>query len=252
VRTARLVARLAALSAWTSGCWLVLLAGFPFAGRGARRAAWRASRFQSWARTTSRIIGMRVAVGGERPEGPVLLVTNHLSYVDVVLLAAQMRCVFVSRADVADWPVLGVLSRSVGTLFIDRARRRDVVRVADEIRATLRAGQGVVFFPEGTSTQGAEVRAFRSSLLEPAAELGLPVRYASIRYETAGDDLPAHQAVSWWGGMTFGPHLLELLRLSGFDATIVFGDEPIRDSDRKSLARRLQRAVASGFVPMVS
>ena len=252
MRSARLLVRVALLFAVTLPVWLVLMAGLPLARALGRAGAWRGRWFQGWSRAVGWIIGMRVAVDGATPTGAFLLVSNHLSYVDIILLASRLPCVFVSKAEVADWPVLGWLARSAGTIFVDRGRGRDLVRVSEEIGATLQAGQGVVLFPEGTSTQGAEVTAFRSSLLAPAAELGLPVRYASIRYTTPPGEAPAHQAVSWWGGMTLGPHILELLRLSGFEAHIVFGEELIRDPDRKALAQRLQRAVASCFVPMFS
>ena len=92
---------------------------------------------------------------------------------------------------------------------------------------------------------------FKSSLLESAARVELPVHYASIRYQTAPGEVPARLSVAWWGDMRLGAHVKELLRMSGFEARIVFGAEPVLDCDRKALAARLHRAVASSFVPML-
>ncbi len=251
MRNARLCVRAAALVLVTLLLALVLVLGLPWAALGARTLRWRVTLARLWAKACARLLGMKVVREGHAPAGAFLLVSNHLSYVDIILLLSTVRAVFVSKADVAAWPVLGPLARLAGTLFIERQRKKDVLRVSGEIRRILERGMGIILFPEGTSTAGAEVHAFRSSLLEPAAKLSLPVRYASIRYSTPAGEPPAHLAVSWWGEMTFGPHVRDLLRLSGFEARIVFGAEPIEDPDRKSLARKLHGAVASRFVPML-
>ncbi len=242
----RVLALLAAsLSAY--GLWLL---GWPVAKAAGREEAWRGGAFSAWARRVCRILGMRVEQLGAAPEPPFLLVTNHLGYVDIVLLASLTRCVFVAKSEVRRWPVIGLLAASMGTLFVERGEKRDVRRVADAVRARLAAGQGVVLFPEGTSTPGDAVAPFRSALLEPAAAAGLAVSYAAIRYETPPGEAPARRAVAWWGDMTLAPHWIGLLHLSHFHARIVFGTGPMVDLDRKSLARRLREAVAARFTPM--
>ena len=250
MKSVRLVLRLTGAVGATLGLWLVWVLGLPVAALAGRFVAWRAWVLHLWARSLTRILGVRVSQSGSTPEGAFLLVSNHLSYVDIILLGGLARCVFVSKAEVARWPVLGPLARTMGTLFIDRTKKRDVVRIASEIRARLDAGQGVVFFPEGTSTPGAEVAAFRSSLLEPAAALDLPVYYASLSYATPAGEAPAAEVVSWWGDMPFAPHLLELLRLPYIEARVSFGEQPIRANCRKDLAQKLHQAVSSRFVPM--
>lgn len=252
MRTWRVVRRSAALAVVTGAwalAWGLGLLPARLLGAGER---WRAGVFSSWARAVARVIGMRIEREGAAPAGRgVLLVSNHLSYLDIVLIASQMRCVFLSKAEVASWPVFGVLARWMETLFVERERRRDVPRVAAEIRARLERGQSVVFFPEGTSTRGDEVGSFRSALLEPAAREGLEVRYAALRYFTPPGEPSASEAVCWWGDMDFAPHLLALFALSGFRARIAFGEEPIRDLDRKALARRLHGAVAQRFTSLM-
>jgi len=148
--------------------------------------------------------------------------------------------------------VLGRLCRGMGTIFVDRERRSDVARAGREILAALDRGDGVVLFAEGTSTAGAGVAPFRSSLLEPAAARRMPVYYASITYRTPAGAPPAHRAVCWWGDMPFASHLFALFGLGAFDAVVRFGPEPVADVDRKRLAARLRERVAERFTPVVS
>jgi 1-acyl-sn-glycerol-3-phosphate acyltransferase len=248
----RVAARLLGLVAVSASLVPVLLLGWPFAALVGRSLRWRVSVAHLWAKGCIRSLGIRIQCQGEPPRGPFLLVSNHLSYIDILVLLSILRTAFVSKAEVASWPVLGFLARIGGTLFLDRKRKKEVLHIAREIQRSLEQGVGVVLFPEGTSTLGAGVLAFRSSLLEPAAALAIPVRYASLRYATANGEEPASTAVSWWGDAPFVPHLRRLLGLSRIEASLVFGPEPITDPDRKSLAQRLHRAVASRFVPMAS
>lgn len=250
MRRARIVGRgatFASLCALFYSMWLI---GWPLALVLGRREPWRAWIFHTWAKGALCVLGVSVSVEGKPPVAPFLLVSNHLSYLDIMLLASVARCVFVSKAEIASWPVIGLLARSMGTVFLDRTKKRDVSRVASEIQSRFDRGQGVVFFPEGTSTAGAEVAPFRSSLLEPAAQAGLPVGQATLRYATPEGEPPAHLSVSWWGDMEFAPHFVELLGLAHIEASVVFGEEPISVDDRKLLAEELHRRVASRFTPM--
>lgn len=209
--------------------------------------------FMAWARASNRILGIRVRTDGEPPDGPCLLVANHLSYLDIALLQSRHDCTFVSMADVKDWPVMGRMAREVGTLFVDRERRADAFRAAADIEQALRAGRTVVLFPEGRAGDGVDVRPFRSALLEPAVRLGVPVAWAALAYSTPPDQPRAAEVVCWADDMSFGAHLLRLMRLTRIDARIAYGDAPIVDGDRKRLARRLEDAVrarASGRLPV--
>ncbi len=217
-----------------------------------RRARWRHLCFRWWSRCLLAVMGAQVESHGPAPEPPFFLVTNHLSYIDVLVLASRVDAVFIAKSDVAGWPVIGSLCRSVGTLFVDRRLNRDLPRVLDSIDRTLANGQGVALFPEGTSTGGEEVARFHPSLLEVPAQTRYPVSYASLGYATADGGAPAHLAVCWWGDMELPGHLWNLLHLPGFRATVSFGDERIQDADRKRLAARLWRAVDGLFTPVVS
>lgn len=212
---------------------------------------WRTRVFHSWGRTMARFLGMRVRVVGKPPEAPFVLVSNHLGYVDVVLLASELRCVFVSKADVRDWPVVGRLCASVETLFIQREQKREIPRVMNEMERVLASGRGIVLFPEGTSSGGDGVLRFRASLLDSAARSGRPVHYATVSYRTPPGSRPASEIVCWWGNMSLGSHVFNLLALPGFEARIAFGPTPILEPDRKVLAARLQREVERQFQTVV-
>ena len=252
MRAVRLVLR-------TLGCFfasivlaLVCIVGLPVAMLLGRSPRWRSVMTRVWARTLGWIVGMRVERVGPVPEGPVLLVANHLSYVDIFLLGGSFPCAFISKAEVARWPGIGQLATLAGTLFLDRTRRKDVRRIAAEMQSVLDSGRAVVFFPEGTSTSGDDVAPFRSSLLEPPAAAAIPVHYASLSYETPPGEVPARLSVAWWGDMDLAPHLTHLLQMPGFRARIVFGEAPITGTDRKELTLALEEAVRAGFTPMGS
>ena len=251
MRWLRRVTRAVLAGALTAVCypaWLVgalLLAGSP-----ARRNAWRRWIFRAWSRGVLRVLGVRRSVSGTPPEGAFLLVSNHLSYLDVPLLASELGAVFVSKSEVADWPVAGRLSRSIGTIFVERGRKRQIPRVNASIAGALGEGRGVVVFPEGTSSKGEAVARFRTSLLAPAAEGGWRVHTATVHYATRDPDPPASLAVCWWGDMGFLAHLRELLGLRLVEARVTFGAEPVRERDRKLLAEKLWQAIQAGFIPV--
>ncbi len=212
---------------------------------------WRNFNFRTWAKLTSTLLGMRVVARGAPPQAPFFLVSNHLSYMDIVAFASQQDCVFIAKSEVANWPVLGLLCRSMGTIFVDRSSRLDVLRVNRLIEEALRSGKGVLLFPEGTSTPGAEVLKFHSALLEPAIRQGCPVSFATVSYRTPVGQTPAHRSVCWWGDRSFLPHFYRLLELKSIEATLVFGSHSIRADGRKLLARELWQAVKDEFIAVV-
>lgn len=215
------------------------------------RARWRMSVFRTWSICVLPVLGIEVEVAGTPPRPPFLLVTNHLSYVDIPVIGSQVGAIFIAKSEISSWPGVGIMCRSINTIFIDRTLRRDLPRVMREIDREMEHGMGIVLFPEGTSSKGATVLPFRPSLLEPAARSDTPVSYATLSYDTPEGEPPAHSAVCWWGGVSFSPHARELMRLRHVRAKLVFGDTPIHDVDRKELARRLRSAMLEQFEPVV-
>jgi 1-acyl-sn-glycerol-3-phosphate acyltransferase len=199
-----------------------------------------------------RLLAVRTRVIGGVPRAPFFLVSNHLSYLDIVVLAAQAPCRFVAKREVRGWPGVGPLARTMGTIFVDRGAPRDAVRALNQVEAAIRGGDGVTVFAEATSSAGAGVLPFRSALLEWAARTRHPVHYATLGYRTPPGSAPAHLSVCWWGDMTFGRHLVGLAGLRSCEATIHFGPDPITAPDRRQLADRLHAAVRAQFVPVLT
>jgi len=217
----------------TFALYSVFRLGF-FVMRGSRRRRWRDAMVRRWARSMSRIIGLRATISGPQPSGTFLLVTNHVSYVDILLLASCVDVAFVAKADIRQWPAFGGVAAAVGTIFIDRESRRDAARVAAQIEERLRSGLSVALFPESTSTDGLSVLPFKSTLLEAAARSELPVHHAVIFYE--------QHEVAWGGPDPLLPHVRRVFQLPRIDARVQFGGS-VQSRDRKALARELEREV---------
>jgi 1-acyl-sn-glycerol-3-phosphate acyltransferase len=214
------------------------------------KTKWRQWFLDRWTASFARISKMRIEVTGLPPEPPFFLVTNHLSYADIGALRRVVNGVFVAKAEVSRWFFAGPIVRDAGTIFIDRSQRRDIPRAGEEILQRLADGEGVVVFPEGTSTAGHEVLPFNSSFFEFAARADIPVSYAAIAYRTPGGELPASTVVCWGDNISFFAHLWRLLKLPQYTAVISFGDELVKSADRKELAAELHRRVVDKFVPV--
>ena len=213
--------------------------------------AWRTAQLRAWARHTARVIGMNHSIIGEPPAAPYFLVFNHLSYLDVLLLLAYIYHPMVcARHDFASWPVIGFIARRIGAIWVHRANFNAMPAVTQAMSAAMSAGYGVAIAPEATTTRGDQVYPFHSTLLEPAAKLGIPVHYCSLRYETGPNDQPASNIVNWWEHMSFFAHGWRLLHADHVHGTIHFGAEPILETNRKVLARSLRDAVAAIYQPM--
>jgi 1-acyl-sn-glycerol-3-phosphate acyltransferase len=218
--------------------------------RGPRQRRWIHRVYAFWGRRLARLLHVDLKVIGTPPDPPFLLVTNHLSYLDVFLLSSVADCTFVAKAEIDGWPLMGLACRAVDTVFIDREKKRDVLRAGDQITRVLAEGRGVVLFAEGTTSCGQTILPLRSPLLAGAAEQRIPVHWAVLHYATDPESPPAGDAVCWWGEAELAPHFLTLARLPRIYATVSFGAEPIDHENRKILARRLHRAMVEAFIPI--
>lgn len=201
-----------------------------------RRSDW----LRTWARRLLRAMDFEVAVRGAIPSSG-FIAPNHLSYMDIIVLASISKQVFLSKSEVRKWPIVGFYTDLAGTLYIDRRRRGDVANRESDFEKVIDAGLCMTFFLEGTSTNGETILPFRSSLLQPVVANGWPITPAYLKYECEGAD--PRSDVCWWGDMSFAGHLVRMLRVPNTRADVVFG-EPIQNAtDRKELAVSLFEAV---------
>ena len=197
------------------------------------------------------ILGLRLRVEGRPMAGMGALVANHGSWLDIFALNAVARVYFVAKAEVAGWPGIGWLARATGTLFIRRDRAEAAAQAA-AIEQRLRAGHRLLFFPEGTSTDGLRVLAFKPTLFAaffaPGLGDGLQVQPVSVTYHApAGQDARFY---GWWGAMDFGAHLLKVLAAPRQGRVEVVFHPPVAvagTAGRKALAARCEAAVRAGM-----
>jgi 1-acyl-sn-glycerol-3-phosphate acyltransferase len=213
-----------------------------------------------WHRLMCRVIGLRVHVRGSLvPDRPLLLVANHVSWKDILVLGSVADVVFIAKSEVRTWPVLGWLARLQRSVFVEREVRRKTGDQISEVSSRLLAGEVVVLFAEGTTSDGNRVMPFNSSLFG-AASAALPfapggvvhIQPVSIAY-TGIHGMPMgryHRPVAGWpGDVALGPHMLRIIRDGALDVEVVFNDAIPFDAatDRKKTARLVEARVRDGL-----
>lgn len=222
---------------YISGYLLLKLFGKPF-------EPWRNFNLRSWSKGMALILNIHVQTIGVPPSPPFILVSNHLSYIDILPMFINMKCTFVAKKEVESWPVLGHMVKKTGAIFVDREMKRDITRVNELISNHLNKYQGIVLFPEGTTTGGDKILPFRSSLLDYPAVNTFPVYYSAIQYKTGPNDPPAEMSVCFFGGRDpFHKHVLKLVSNKRIECTIRYSEEPVQIGDRKELAISLHEHV---------
>jgi 1-acyl-sn-glycerol-3-phosphate acyltransferase len=204
-------------------------------------------------RLVCHIMGIRIEVTGMRPErGPLLIASNHISWLDIVILSATAPVSFIAKRDVASWPFFGTLARLQRTVFVDRERRQATGEARDNIRARLQAGEILVLFPEGTSSDGRHVLPFKSSFFGAADIEGVAVQPISLAYR-GHRNLPMNRRLlpsyAWYGDMGLAPHLLEALTSGPIEVSVIC-HAPLSlsgEKNRKALARHAENEVRKGL-----
>ncbi|WP_373504976.1 lysophospholipid acyltransferase family protein [Aestuariivirga sp.] len=203
-------------------------------------------------RLVCRILGIRLKIIGKPPEsGPLLIASNHVSWLDIMVLSAVAPLSFVAKREVNTWPFFGSLARLQRTVFVDRDRRHATGNSRDEMQERLKQGDILVLFPEGTSNNGVEVLPFKSSFFGAAAFEGVLVQPVSLAY--AGHrNLPMNRRLmpfyAWYGDMDLAPHLWEALGTGPIEVTVVC-HPPLSlsgEMNRKALARHAEDQVRRG------
>jgi lyso-ornithine lipid O-acyltransferase len=202
-----------------------------------KRAAW----LQYSSRRVLRVFRPSIKTSGTVPTRG-LLVSNHLSYVDILVIASITPAMFVAKREVRGWPVFGFFARLAGTVFVDRERRTHVGQTTNEIQTALDHGALVVLFPEGTSSDGKTILPFKSSLLEPAARNPHSLFASLIQYELEDGDVS--EEICYWKDMTLVPHAFNLLSKRTIHASVSFTQLRDSSSDRKELARQLHSEIS--------
>ena len=205
-------------------------------------------------RLVCRILGLRVEVIGKTPaEGPLLIASNHVSWLDIVVLSSVAPVSFVAKKEVARWPVFGTLARLQRTVFIDRERRHTTGNSRDDMRERLKDGDMLVLFAEGTSDDGRRVLPFKSSFFGAAEMPGVLVQPVTLAYH-GHRNLPMNRRLlpsyAWYGDMDLVPHLLGAVRSGPIEVAVVC-HAPLSLSgelNRKALARHAEEEVRRGLV----
>lgn len=206
-------------------------------------------------RVVLRALGARVTVRGE-PSGhrPLLLVPNHVSWMDIMVLGSQAPMSFVAKAEIASWPVFGYLAKLQRSIFVDRERRQATSRTAEEMIARMREGEPVVLFAEGTSSDGNRVLRFRGALIGAAESLARatgqtvwiqPIALAYRRINGLPSGRQHRPRMSWIGDIELVPHAWALLKDGAIDVDLIFGNPVPFDpqAERKAVADYLERRV---------
>jgi 1-acyl-sn-glycerol-3-phosphate acyltransferase len=209
-------------------------------------AAGRHERIRWWSVGLLRAMGLTVKVSGTTPRpGATLVVANHVSWIDIAAIhAAAPHARFVSKADVLAWPLLGWLIRNAGTLFIERERKRDAVRVVHAMAEAMQAGDTVAVFPEGTTGAGPELLPFHANLLQAAIATATPVQAVVLRFADAAQAYSP--AVAYVGETTLLQSVWRVASARGLTAHVhVMPPLATTHADRRALAVHLRELMAA-------
>jgi 1-acyl-sn-glycerol-3-phosphate acyltransferase len=205
----------------------------------------RSHHVANWSKRFLELLGVTVRVQGQPQQtGPLMVVINHVSWLDIlVMLAAQPVC-FVSKSEVRHWPIIGWLASNVGTLYIERANRRDALRVVHQIAENLKAGHLIGIFPEGTTSEGRSLLPFHGNLLQAAISSGSPVQAVALRYLEANGSLS--MSPTYIGEDTLLSSVWRMLRADPVTASLNFlPSMPTNGLERRALAAQLQEIIAA-------
>lgn len=208
---------------------------FPFIG-----AAGHTVHIRRWSEKLLALcrVKVRISYAGIAEARRALIVSNHISWLDIFVINTLHPCRFVAKSDIRNWPLIGWLCEKTGTIFISRGKLRDVRRIYQGLVTSLHAGEHVAFFPEGTTAAQGGLLPFHSNLFEAAIEAGVPVQPFALRYIDSSGRL--HPAADFIGDMTFVQSILTILKAGKITAQLVV--LPAIPTDKASHRRELADA----------
>jgi 1-acyl-sn-glycerol-3-phosphate acyltransferase len=204
----------------------------------------RHARVQAWALKMLTVLGIRLELRGRPPVGgPALLVANHISLLDILVMHAARHCRFVSKSDVRRWPLIGALATGAGTLYIERQSRRDAMRVVHHMAASLKRGEVLAVFPEGTTSNGVALLPFHGNLIQAAISADAPVQPVALSFidtQTRSVSL----APCYIDDDTLVASLWRTLTAPAITAVVHYGEpQAAQGRDRRTWAAQLRSAV---------
>lgn len=223
---------------------------------GARRRIGRLltayAKFACW------FMGIKVTIKGTLKAEDInnLIVSNHLSYTDILVICSHFPCCFVTSVEMRDTPFLGHICKLAGCVFVERRNKRNLGQEVKEITDALKAGLDVVIFPEATSTNGEEVIRFRRPLFRSAVDSKIPVKPLTINYRFLDGEevtLKNRDKVFWYGDMTFTDHLWNFLKFKNIDVDLCVGENlaVAEEQDHDVLAEQSHQFVCRHYRPVV-
>lgn len=212
--------------------------------------AWRETMVQplarNWFQLLHYVLGIKATHVGAPDEGPVLLASNHVSWMDVLVLGTRIGPNFVSKSEVASWPIMGWLARSGGTLFIERGRHDSAQKISDEITWRLKRGQQLLFFPEGTTTDGMDIRRFKQRLFKPALRVSARIQPVTICYVLQG---AGWDPVQYIDDVSFMQSIVGICRRRRTEVTIKWGSAFQADQgDARAVAQHAEDEVRNALL----
>ena len=204
----------------------------------------REMHVQAWALQFLALWGIHLKVLGQPVvSGPALMVANHISWLDILVIHAARHCRFVSKSDVRDWPLVGMLATGAGTLYIERTSRKDALRMVKDMADAMRNGDVVAIFPEGTTSDGRDLLPFHANLIQAAIQANAPVQPMSIQF------VDAQTGQISWGPCYIGDDTLlgsmwRTLKSPPILAVVHFGElQQAHGRDRRAWAQDLREQV---------
>ncbi len=214
-------------------------------GRGSKR--WRDTLVVTWSRIVCQILKLRITISGHQDPEAGLIVSNHVSWLDIIAIGSKIPCQFVSKEDVAHWPIVGIIAKGIGTLFIRRGDAQQSSSVTETMAWLLKRGYRLAIFPEGTTSRGEGVLRFHSKLFWPAELAGIKVQALSLSYRHR-----AKTEAPFVDDDEFLPHLLRILRLPYIDLHLTYCDSIQGGLSYREISKKTREQILETLCPAQS